>query len=103
MIAKLLLQNTFFVVALGALLFATAGTLDWPAAIAEKRPASSAGERLVTRLREMRVSMERISFTGRSGSTPRTTFCNVVRNFVRSPSRTSSIKSCVGVPGGWSR
>ena len=32
MIAKLLLQNTFFVVALGALLFATAGTLDWPSA-----------------------------------------------------------------------
>jgi protein-S-isoprenylcysteine O-methyltransferase Ste14 len=32
MIAKLLLQNTFFVVALGALLFASAGTLDWPAA-----------------------------------------------------------------------
>jgi protein-S-isoprenylcysteine O-methyltransferase Ste14 len=32
MIAKLLLQNTFFVVALGALLFASAGSLDWPAA-----------------------------------------------------------------------
>jgi hypothetical protein len=32
MIAKLLLQNTTFVVALGALLFASAGTLDWPAA-----------------------------------------------------------------------
>jgi hypothetical protein len=32
MIAKLLLQNTIFVVALGALLFATAGTLDWPPA-----------------------------------------------------------------------
>ena len=32
MIAKLLLQNTFFVVALGALLFASAGTLHWPAA-----------------------------------------------------------------------
>jgi protein-S-isoprenylcysteine O-methyltransferase Ste14 len=32
MIAKLLLQNTIFVVALGALLFASAGTLDWPAA-----------------------------------------------------------------------
>jgi protein-S-isoprenylcysteine O-methyltransferase Ste14 len=32
MIAKLLLQNTIFVVALGALLFACAGTLDWPAA-----------------------------------------------------------------------
>jgi protein-S-isoprenylcysteine O-methyltransferase Ste14 len=32
MIAKLLLQNTIFVVALGALLFATAGTLDWPSA-----------------------------------------------------------------------
>jgi protein-S-isoprenylcysteine O-methyltransferase Ste14 len=32
MIAKLLLQNSIFVVALGALLFASAGTLDWPAA-----------------------------------------------------------------------
>jgi protein-S-isoprenylcysteine O-methyltransferase Ste14 len=32
MIAKLLLQNTFFVTALGALLFASAGTLHWPAA-----------------------------------------------------------------------
>src|SRR5882757_7540323 len=32
MIAKLLLQNTFFVVAMGALLFASAGTLHWPAA-----------------------------------------------------------------------
>ena len=32
MIAKLLLQNTIFVVALGALLFASAGTLGWPAA-----------------------------------------------------------------------
>ena len=32
MIAKLLLQNSFFVVALGALLFASAGTLHWPAA-----------------------------------------------------------------------
>jgi len=32
MIAKLLLQNTIFVAALGALLFATAGTLHWPAA-----------------------------------------------------------------------
>jgi protein-S-isoprenylcysteine O-methyltransferase Ste14 len=32
MIAKLLLQNTFFVIALGALLFASAGRLDWPAA-----------------------------------------------------------------------
>ena len=32
MIAKLLLQNTIFVVGLGVLLFASAGTLDWPAA-----------------------------------------------------------------------
>ncbi|MCA6116696.1 isoprenylcysteine carboxylmethyltransferase family protein [Bradyrhizobium sp. WSM 1738] len=32
MIAKLLLQNTIWVVALGALLFATAGSLHWPAA-----------------------------------------------------------------------
>ena len=32
MIAKLLLQNTFFVVAMGALLFVSAGTLHWPAA-----------------------------------------------------------------------
>src|SRR6267154_6125843 len=32
MIAKLLLQNTFFVVAMGALLFASAGTLHWPGA-----------------------------------------------------------------------
>src|SRR5258705_12855162 len=32
MIAKLLLQNSIFVVSLGALLFASAGTLDWPAA-----------------------------------------------------------------------
>ena len=32
MIAKLLLQNTIFVAALGALLFATAGTLHWLAA-----------------------------------------------------------------------
>ncbi|UPK01938.1 isoprenylcysteine carboxylmethyltransferase family protein [Bradyrhizobium sp. 170] len=31
MIAKLLLQNTIFVIALGALLFASAGSLDWPA------------------------------------------------------------------------
>ena len=32
MIAKLLLQNTFFVIAMGALLFAAAGTTDWPGA-----------------------------------------------------------------------
>jgi protein-S-isoprenylcysteine O-methyltransferase Ste14 len=32
MIAKLLLQNSFFVVAFGAVLFVSAGTLDWPAA-----------------------------------------------------------------------
>jgi protein-S-isoprenylcysteine O-methyltransferase Ste14 len=32
MIAKLLLQNTFFVVGMGALLFASAGTLHWPGA-----------------------------------------------------------------------
>ena len=32
MIAKLLLQNFFFLVALGALLFASAGSLHWPAA-----------------------------------------------------------------------
>ncbi len=32
MIAKLLLQNSFFVVGMGALLFASAGTLHWPAA-----------------------------------------------------------------------
>jgi protein-S-isoprenylcysteine O-methyltransferase Ste14 len=32
MIAKLLLQNSMYVVALGALLFASAGTLAWPAA-----------------------------------------------------------------------
>src|SRR5947208_12830008 len=32
MIAKLLLQNTIFVVALGVLLFAAAGSLHWPAA-----------------------------------------------------------------------
>src|SRR4051812_18245406 len=32
MIGKLLLQNTFFVVAMGALLFASAGTLQWPGA-----------------------------------------------------------------------
>jgi len=32
MIARLLLQNTIFVVALGALLFASAGSLHWPAA-----------------------------------------------------------------------
>jgi protein-S-isoprenylcysteine O-methyltransferase Ste14 len=32
MIAKLLLQNSFFVIAFGAVLFVSAGTLDWPAA-----------------------------------------------------------------------
>jgi protein-S-isoprenylcysteine O-methyltransferase Ste14 len=32
MIAKLLLQNTFFVVAMGAVLFASAGTLHWSGA-----------------------------------------------------------------------
>jgi protein-S-isoprenylcysteine O-methyltransferase Ste14 len=32
MIARLLLQNTIFVVAMGALLFAVAGTLHWPGA-----------------------------------------------------------------------
>lgn len=32
MIARLLLQNTVFVVAMGALLFACAGTLQWPSA-----------------------------------------------------------------------
>ena len=32
MIAMLLLQNTVLVVAIGALLFAAAGTLQWPAA-----------------------------------------------------------------------
>jgi len=32
MIARLLLQNTIFVIAMGALLFAAAGTLHWPSA-----------------------------------------------------------------------
>src|SRR3954468_5015252 len=32
MIAKLLLQNAFFLIAIGALLFASAGTLHWPGA-----------------------------------------------------------------------
>ena len=32
MIAKLLLQNSFFVIAMGAVLFASAGTLQWPGA-----------------------------------------------------------------------
>ncbi|WLB91635.1 hypothetical protein, partial [Bradyrhizobium japonicum] len=32
MIARLLLQNTVFVVAMGAVLFACAGTLQWPSA-----------------------------------------------------------------------
>src|SRR5262245_19946599 len=32
MIARLLLQNSIFVVAMGALLFAAAGTLHWPSA-----------------------------------------------------------------------
>ena len=32
MIAKLLLQNTFFVIAMAVLLFAFAGTLHWPGA-----------------------------------------------------------------------
>jgi hypothetical protein len=32
MIAKLLPQDTFFVAATGALLFASAGTLHWPGA-----------------------------------------------------------------------
>lgn len=32
MVVKLLLQNTFFVIAMGALLFASAGTLHWPGA-----------------------------------------------------------------------
>ncbi|SFO66333.1 Protein-S-isoprenylcysteine O-methyltransferase Ste14 [Bradyrhizobium sp. Ghvi] len=32
MIARLLLQNTIFVIAMGALLFASAGTLRWPSA-----------------------------------------------------------------------
>jgi protein-S-isoprenylcysteine O-methyltransferase Ste14 len=32
MIARLLLQNTIFVIAMGALLFASAGTLHWPSA-----------------------------------------------------------------------
>ncbi|OAF16409.1 methyltransferase family protein [Bradyrhizobium neotropicale] len=32
MIARLLLQNTIFVVAMGALLFASAGTMHWPGA-----------------------------------------------------------------------
>ena len=32
MIAKLLLQNSLYVVAMGVLLFASAGTLDWPTA-----------------------------------------------------------------------
>jgi len=32
MIAKLLLQNSAFVLAMGALLFASAGTLHWPGA-----------------------------------------------------------------------
>ena len=41
---------------------------------AEKMPASNAGERLATRLSAMRVSMERRSFTGSSGSICRTSF-----------------------------
>ena len=32
MIVRLLLQNTIFTVAMGALLFASAGTLHWPSA-----------------------------------------------------------------------
>ncbi len=32
MIANLLLQNTILIVAIGALLFAAAGSLQWPAA-----------------------------------------------------------------------
>ena len=32
MIARLLLQNTILVIAMGALLFASAGTLRWPSA-----------------------------------------------------------------------
>ena len=32
MIAKLLLQNLIWIAAMGALLFASAGTLHWPAA-----------------------------------------------------------------------
>src|ERR1700722_19245823 len=32
MVAKLLLQNTFFVAGMGALLFASAGTWHWPGA-----------------------------------------------------------------------
>lgn len=32
MIARLLLQNTIFVVGIGALLFASAGTMNWPGA-----------------------------------------------------------------------
>ncbi|THD53835.1 MAG: isoprenylcysteine carboxylmethyltransferase family protein [Bradyrhizobium sp.] len=32
MIARLLLQNSFFVIAMGAVLFASAGTLQWPGA-----------------------------------------------------------------------
>ena len=32
MIAKLLLQNSLYVVAMGVLLFASAGTLAWPSA-----------------------------------------------------------------------
>ncbi|RXG90600.1 methyltransferase family protein [Bradyrhizobium vignae] len=32
MIARLLLQNTIFTIAMGALLFGAAGTLDWPSA-----------------------------------------------------------------------
>ncbi len=32
MIAKLLLQNLIWIVAMGALLFVPAGTLHWPAA-----------------------------------------------------------------------
>ena len=32
MVAKLLLQNSFFIVVMGALLFVSAGTLHWPGA-----------------------------------------------------------------------
>ena len=46
-------------------------------AIPEKRPASSAGERRAIRLSAMRVSIDRISLTGTSGSICRTTFCSV--------------------------
>ncbi|MBR0874520.1 isoprenylcysteine carboxylmethyltransferase family protein [Bradyrhizobium tropiciagri] len=69
MIAKLLMQNTFFVVAMGALLFAAAGTTDWPGAWAYLITSAVLGPVCGLWLAKVDPALlaERMRFTAREG------------------------------------